>query len=144
MFYRDQPTAAQSDGAADNCATGSGSIFATIDKHIRLFTMRMPVTHERNVIRLWSIIVINRALSVKQTWETGMNTREERVITRYVSVIFFHYINIYIYIRQEYISTSKDNEFVITLLTKTIFLKKNLIYPFITCDHVKFQITIFR
>lgn len=97
MFYRDHPTAAQSDGAADNCATGSGSIFATIDKHIRLFTMRMPVTHERNVIRLWSIIVINRALSVKQTWETGMNTREERVITRYVSVIFFHYINIYIY-----------------------------------------------
>lgn len=37
-----------------------------------------PVTHERNVIRLWSIIVINRALSAKQTWETGMNTREER------------------------------------------------------------------
>lgn len=90
MFYRDHPTAAQSDGAADNCATGSGSIFATIDKHIRLFTMRMPVTHERNVIRLWSIIVINRALSAKQTWETGMNTGEERMITRYVSVIFLY------------------------------------------------------
>lgn len=140
MFYRDHPTAAQSDGAADNCATGSGSIFATIDKHIRLFTMRMPVTHERNVIRLWSIIVINRALSAKQTWETGMNTGEERMITRYVSVIFLY---IYICMRQEYVSTSKDSEFVITLLTKTI-LKKNLIYPFITCDHVKFQITILR
>lgn len=55
-----------------------------------LFTMRMPVTHERNVIRLWSIIVINRALSAKQTWETGMNTGEERMITRYVSVIFLY------------------------------------------------------
>lgn len=42
---------AQRDEGADNCATGSGSIFASIDKHmvaIRLFTMGVPVTRELN------------------------------------------------------------------------------------------------
>lgn len=51
MFHCDQQTAAQRDEGADNCATGSGSIFASIDKHmvaIRLYTMGVPVTRELN------------------------------------------------------------------------------------------------